>query len=171
MGGVQIRGERTGDRRSIRQLLCSAFPTDAEAKLVEALRASRMLTLSLVALHNEDLVGYIAFSPVVLWSGTRPRSGIGLAPLAVAPAHQQQGIGGDLVRSGLHLLASTKQPFCVVLGHSTYYPRHGFVKAATLNIRWEKPGSEDVFFVRELVPGALDGSSGVVRYSSEFDSL
>jgi putative acetyltransferase len=58
-----------------------------------------------------------------------------------------------------------------VLGHTEYYPRHGFICAAVHGIRWEKPVPDEVFFVRELTPGGLAGVEGVVRYRAEFDAV
>ena len=46
-----------------------------------------------------------------------------------------------------------------MLGHVDYYPRHGFVPAPALGIRWEK-GHDEAFFVQALTPGGLDGASG-----------
>lgn len=56
----------------------------------------------------------------------------------------------------------------VVLGHPNYYPRFGFVPAATKGLRCEFPVPDEVFMVAELVPGVLDGKAGVVKYRPEF---
>ncbi len=74
--------------RVIHELNATAFGTDAEAKLVDALRAAGALTLSLVAETDGKIVGHIAFSPVVVSSAQRTSHGVGLAPMAFASAHQ-----------------------------------------------------------------------------------
>ena len=168
---IEIREETPGDVAAIYALNASAFETDAEARLVDALRANNGLSLSLVASADGEVVGHIAFSLVVIESETRTVHGLGLAPMAVSPAHQRRGIGGRLIDEGLRRLRATGHPLCVVLGHANYYPRHGFVRASTHGIRWEKPVPDDVFFVQELTPGGLAGVSGVVRYRPELDEV
>lgn len=168
---LEVREETPEDVDAIRALNASAFDTDAEARLVDALRASRALSLSLVALEGGEIVGHIAFSPVVIESGTRTVHGVGLAPMAVSSAHRGRGIGGRLIDEGLRRLRAAGHRLCVVLGHADYYPRHGFVRASTHGLRWEKPVPDEVFFVQGLTPAGLDGASGVVRYRPEFDSV
>lgn len=165
-----IREETEADIPAIHRVNALAFPTDAEAKLVDVLRAAGALTLSLVADAEGAIVGHIAFSPVVVDGPGRVFHGVGLAPMAVAPAHQRMGIGARLIEEGLRRLR-TRHPFCVVLGHAAYYPRHGFVRACDQGLRWERPVPDDVFFVQELVPGGLEGVSGIVRYRPELDAV
>ena len=168
---LAIRPEIPADIPAIYQLNAAAFGSDAEARLVDALRANGALLLSLVAEADGELVGHIAFSPVVIDSEESSLVGVGLAPLAVAPLHQRQGAGSKLVEEGLRRLRSAGHRWCVVLGHADYYPRFGFVLARTHGIRWEKPVPDNVFFVQALIPGGLDGISGTVRYRPEFDAL
>ena len=99
---------------------------------------------------------------------SRPLAALG--PVAVAPTHQRQGIGGQLITAGLELCRAAGYDLVIVLGHREYYPRFGFRPAAPLDIRWEH-GAEDHFMVLELQPGALAGASGVVRYRPEFDGV
>lgn len=163
-----IRDEARGDEAAVHALNASAFPTDAEARLVDALRMSGALTLSLVAIEAAAIVGHIAFSPVVVEAKGHVAHGVGLAPMAVAPSRQRRGVGGRLIAEGLRRLQG--HPFCVVLGHVDYYPRHGFVPARTHSLRWER-GHDDAFFVQALVAGGLNGVSGVVRYRPEFHAV
>jgi putative acetyltransferase len=166
---LQIRDEMPADESSIHAVNAAAFETDAEARLVDALRAHGRLHLSLVAVEDTALVGHIAFSPLTI---TRPDGavveGIGLGPLAVTRERQRLGIGSRLVRAGLDRLQVGGHPFCIVLGDAAYYPRFGFERASKFGIRWERDVADDVFFALELTPGALSGVSGVVRYSPEF---
>ena len=53
-----------------------------------------------------------------------------LAPLAVIPSSQNQGIGGELIRGGLARLKSWSVELVFVLGHIDYYPKFGFVNNA-----------------------------------------
>jgi putative acetyltransferase len=168
---VVIREEAPEDVAAIHRLNAAAFETDAEARLVDVLRAAGALTLSLVAEVDGEVVGHIAFSPVVVDAGGQTIAGVGLAPMAVAPAHQRRGIGGRLIEEGLRRLGAAGHRFCVVLGHAEYYPRHGFAQAIEHGIRWERPVPDDVFFVRALVPDGLAGVSGIVRYRAEFEAV
>jgi putative acetyltransferase len=168
---VLIRAEQDGDIAAIHALVVAAFGGDDEARLVDALRTSGGLLLSLVAELDTRVVGHIAFSAVTV-SGEQGRAvGVGLAPMAVLPGYQRQGIGGALIREGLARLRADGQRFCAVLGHADYYPRHGFVRASLHGIRWERPVPEEVFFVQALQPDGLVGVSGSLRYHPEFDAL
>lgn len=168
---LELREETPADVAAIHRLNASAFATDAEARLVDALRVNKALILSLVADAAGQIIGHIAFSPVVVESNGRELHGVGLAPMAVAPAHQRQGVGKKLIAEGLRRLRLAGHLLCVVVGHPDYYPRHGFVRASAHDLRWERPVPDDVFFVQELAPGGLEGVSGVVRYRPEFDAV
>src|SRR5262249_60709592 len=92
-----VRPEEADDAAGIFAIHAAAFPTDAEARLVDALRAAGRLAISLVAEDDGRVVGHVAFSPVSVGGAT---GGLGLAPLAVAPGSQRRGIGGGGVRAG-----------------------------------------------------------------------
>ena len=99
---IIIRNEEPKDIDQVRALVCAAFPTAAESKLVDALRANGKAIISLVAVSDTEVLGHIMFSPIT----TTPPSdskGIGLAPVAVRPDVQSQGMGSQLIRAGLGL--------------------------------------------------------------------
>jgi putative acetyltransferase len=109
--------------------LFSAFPTDAESKLVDLLRANGKAIVSLVAVEEAQVVGHILFSPV----STSPLSeskGIGLAPVGVQPYVQSQGIGSQLIREGFRRCKEFGYDYCVVLGDPEYYSRFDLKPAA-----------------------------------------
>ena len=166
---VVIRDETHADVPGIHALHAAAFETELEARLGDALRAHGRLTLSLVAVDGGTVVGHIAFSPVsVIGPEGRVARGVGLGPMAVSPARQRSGIGGQLVASALPRLQAAGHSFCVVLGHKEYYPRFGFLPASRFGLRFEGEVPEELFFVLELAPAGLAGVSGVVRYAPEF---
>jgi len=174
LSDVAIRPEGPLDRSAIFDAHARAFPQPAEAKLVDALRTANAATLSLVAERDGRLVGHILFSPVRV---EREREGdsfvaLGLAPMAVDPDHQRQGIGGALVRAGLDA-CRRGHPIVFVLGHPDYYPRFGFESAAPRGLFYSDTSRDysPVFFVAELVPGALAGRTGVVHYHQAFAEL
>jgi len=167
-----IRDETSADVASVHALNEAAFETDAEARLVDALRRNDRLKVSLVAVEAGDVIGHIAFSPISI---TRPdgsvADGVGLGPMAVQRSRQGRGIGSQLVRAGLDRVRAAGSSVCVVLGHREFYPRFGFERASRFGIRWERDVPEEVFFVIELTPGALLGVAGVVRYAPEFNMV
>lgn len=160
-----IRPEQPGDVAAIHAVHTSTFPTDAEARLVDALRAACRLSVSLVAEHAGQVVGHIAFSPVSV--AGRTAGGLGLAPLAVTPECQKRSIGSQLVREGLAVATRYGAGFVVVLGHLGYYPRFGFRGARAVGLDNEY-GADEAFMVLELLPGSLPASGGLVRYGAEF---
>ena len=126
---MNIRDEIAADAGAIRGLTSAAFAgmpyaSGTEAAIVDDLRASGALTISVVATEAGKVVGHAAFSPVTidgeagLW--------FGLGPLSVEPQRQRGGIGTSLVRSGLDRLAAIGAEGCVVLGDPAYYGRFGF---------------------------------------------
>ena len=168
---VTIRQERPEDVAEVRRVNELAFEQPAEANLVDKLRQACADALSLVAV-DDGVVGHILFTPVVAESGARRVAGMGLAPMAVAPDHQRQGIGSKLVRRGLDMLRQRGCPFVVVVGHPEYYPRFGFEPASTRGLVSQWDGIPDAaFMVLILDANAMTGVSGVARYREEFDEV
>lgn len=168
---LTLREELPDDRAAIAAVNEAAFGQPAEAALVDALREHGALTLSLVALAAGAIVGHIAFSPVTITGAGGLHPAIGLAPMAVAPSWQGRGVGTRLVRAGLDRLRAAGASAVIVLGHPHYYPRFGFAPASRFGLRWEHEAADEAFMALELVPGALAGVAGVVRYRPEFDAV
>lgn len=157
---------------AVRTVNEQAFGQPAEAGLVEMLRASCGEALSLVAEDAGVVVGHILFTPVVVEGDAGRVAGMGLAPLAVHPDRQREGIGSRLVERGLEILRGRGCPFVVVVGHPGYYPRFGFERASARGLSSQWPGVDDAaFMVRVLDPPAMTGVSGVARYREEFDAF
>ena len=165
-----IRDESPGDHAAVRALNDSAFETDAEARLVGALREQASPLVSLVAEEDGAILGHVLFSPVTL-SGHPNLRIMGLAPMAVVPSRQQQGIGSSLVRAGLDRCRAIGAGAVVVLGHPAFYPRFGFVPSAEFGIGCEYDVPEEAFLAMELEPGFLRGASGTIRYHAAFNDL
>ena len=167
---MQSREEQPGDIPAIHRLNAAAFPTEAEADLVDALREQNALTLSLVAEENGEILGHIAFSPMTTASPSNLKL-IGLAPMAVVPERQNRGIGSALIREGIERCKQRGVDAIIVLGHPEYYPRFGFIPAARFNLRSEYGVPEEAFMALELKPGVLAGVAGEVRYHVAFQEL
>ena len=167
---VIIRLEGPDDAPSIRRVNELAFEGRAEAGIVDRLRAAGGPQLSLVAEDDGAIVGHILFSPAAIRSTGLEVVGMGLAPMAVLPDRQRQGIGSLLVEKGLQLLRERSCPFVIVLGHPAYYPRFGFVPASRHDLRCQWAGIPDeAFLVLVLDPNIMQDVSGIVRYADEFD--
>jgi putative acetyltransferase len=168
---ITIRPEMPEDIPAIRRVNEQAFDRAEEADLVEALRRRGVITLSLVAVEDEDIIGHILFSPVTIESGESKLEAVALGPMAVLPSYQRQGIGSRLVRAGLEECRRLGHDVVIVLGHPGFYPRFGFVPSRRFGIRWEHDVPNEVFMVAELREGALTERGGTVRYQPEFASV
>lgn len=175
---IIVRDESEADVPAVRQLNELAFGQPQEASLVEALRAAAHPHVSLVAVESGEVVGHIFFSPVSIEpeESVSPKAvnapmSMGLAPMAVLPQHQRRGIGSQLVREGLQACRRLGCGVVVVLGHPEYYPRFGFVPASRKGLRCEYDVPDEVFMATELMPGALDGVRGLVKYHPEFGKV
>src|ERR1044072_6444256 len=166
-----VRNEKPEDIAAIHEVNEKAFGQPAEANLVDALRANGKVTFSLVAVQDDRVVGHILFSPVTIESEKESFAAVGLAPLAVLPEHQNQGIGSRLVRAGLDECRKALHESVVVLGHPDYYPRFGFTPASRYGIKSEYDVRDEVFMIMELREGALAGRSGTVKYQPEFNDV
>ena len=164
---VTIRPEEPRDAGDVHVLNARAFDGPDEARIVDALRGSPD-TLSLVAVIGARLVGHIMFSPVRIEDAPPDVAVAGLAPMAVLPELQRQGVGSRLVRAGLDACRARGVGAVVVVGHATYYPRFGFVLASTKGLAYEHPVPDEVFMVLELQPGALAHTRGIVHFRPEF---
>lgn len=168
---ITVRPERPEDIPWVRKINWTAFEQLAEAEIVDRLRENCPEGLSLVAEEEGQIVGHILFSPVELKNRHKVIMGVGLAPVAVLPERQRQGIGSRLVRSGLDRLRDQACPYVIVLGHPEYYPRFGFERASKYGITSLWAGVPDeAFMIIVSDEGALQGVSGVARYRAEFDA-
>lgn len=163
-----IRQETPEDVVSIYCVNQQAFGQENEPKLIEKLRNRGVLTISLVAIQDGEIVGHIAFSPVVIESESSNFEAIALAPMAVIPSYQRQRIGSQMVRAGLEECRCLGHEIVVVLGHPDYYPRFGFILAKPKGIDCEFEVPEEAWMILELREGALAGRRGVVRFQPEF---
>ncbi len=165
-----VRQESPADHESVRQVNLLAFANEAEARLVDDLRDAGYARLSLVADDNGQIVGHIMFSDLLIQASNGIVNSLALAPVAVTPGHQRQGIGSALVREGLRLCREQGHQIVVVLGHPEYYPRFGFSSnlAEPLVCSFH---SGPALMALELVPGALQGVSGELKYAPPFQHV
>ncbi|NTJ67303.1 N-acetyltransferase [Agrobacterium rhizogenes] len=164
---TRIRAEEPEDIETIHAITSAAFEGEAhssgmEAAIIDALRTAGALTLSLVAVENDEIVGHVAFSPVTIESGAEEWFGLG--PVSVRPDRQDRGIGKALIENGLAQLSARGANGCVVLGDPRYYTRFGFTSDETLHYADVPTG----YFQRILFKGPAP--KGAVVYHAGFEA-
>jgi putative acetyltransferase len=164
---LQIREAVETDLNDVLLIERLAFGHDKEAKLVRDLLhdPSAKPVLSLLAFIKDRAVGHILFTTARL-SDTKDTAAIViLAPLAIVPDAQKQGIGGKLTEQGLELLSKSGVDLVFVLGHPEYYPRYGFKPAGHLGFEAPYPIPDehaDAWMVQALRSGVIGIVSGKV---------
>ena len=164
---IEIREERLDDIAAIREVNKRAFGQGQEANIVDALRSNGAALLSLVATLNGQVVGHIMYSPISVGDNV---TGAALAPMAVLPEHQREGIGSKLIEAGTQKLKEAGYPFIIVLGHANYYPRFGFKPAGDFGIKCEWDVPDEVFMLLVLNQSKMQDVSGLAKYRHEFST-
>lgn len=164
---ILIRREEPIDIPTIRRVNKRAFNGLVEARLVDLLREANKATISLVATFDNQLVGHILFSHITIELNPKNMRGLGLAPIAVLPEYQKQGIGSKLITYGLEESRSKGYDLVVVLGHTSYFPRFGFKRASFHGLSNEYKVDES-FMALELKDGVFASVGGKVKYQPEF---
>ena len=167
---IEIRQESESDAPAIWSVQEQAFNEEDEAKVVDMLRASDNIVLSLVAVAAGRVVGHVLFSPVTVESSPADSRWVALGPIGVLPDYQGRGIGSLLVREGLELCRLQGCDGVVLLGAPAYYGRFGFVPASGYGLTCVYGGGP-AFQVIELRQGALEQITGAVRFAPEFDAF
>ena len=169
-----IRESLSSELDEVMRVEGEAFGSDEEAKLSRDIinDPSSEPTLSLLAFVDNKAVGHILFSRVKIENTAKEVLGSILAPLAIVPEAQNQGIGGKLIKTGLGRLAEIGVELVFVLGHPGYYPRYGFKPAGKVGLQAPYPILEkdsDAWMVQELRPGLIGSVHGRVVCCNALD--
>jgi predicted N-acetyltransferase YhbS len=175
---VAIRSERPGDRGdggAIRAVHLAAFPTEAEADLVDLLRATGEIVAerSLLAEVEAVVVGHCLLTATVLDRPDGSRvSGpvVALGPMAVLPAWQRRGIGTMLMGAALERCRRDGAAAVVLVGSPAYYRRFGFRPAREVGLYPPGHWRDDVWLAR-LLPAWTPAATGTVHYARPFEQL
>ena len=165
---VEVRAAGPADSAAIRHVHCAAFPTPAEADLVDALARDGDQMLSLVAVEDGTIVGHILFSRMEVRADDGTLAGLGLAPVAVTPDRQGEGIGSALIEAGLQAAGSIGTEIVFVLGEPAYYGRFGF------DARTAKPFASPYagpYFQARMLGTVKTPTSGRADYAPAFAGL
>lgn len=171
---LKIRQELTSDYNSIYEINKLAFEQDDEARLVDLLRKGSAFVpeLSLVAEINGEVIGHILFTKILILGDTGIEfESLSLAPMAVHPKSQKQGVGGKMIYAGIEKAKSLGYSSVFVLGHPLYYPKFGFQPASKWNVKAPFNVPEEAFMAIELIEDGLKDVSGTVKYPKEFESV
>ena len=171
---VAIRAERPSDQPAIADVVAAAFESQAEARLVDAIRASAHFIpeLSLVAEIDGQVVGHVMISHATLAGDGREHRIAMLSPLAVAPAFQGRGVGSALVREATARADARGEPLVVLEGSPRYYGRLGFEHSVKYGIEidlpsWAPPEAAQVLRLSGYHPSLR----GRVIYPPAFDAI
>jgi putative acetyltransferase len=166
---IRIRQEIEEDYKRVYEINEMAFGQENESKLIEKIRKGPNFVpeLSLVAEKDNTIVGHILFSKIKI-VGESEYETLMLAPLAVVPELQKQGIGGKLIKKGIENAIELGFESIIVVGHKDYYPKFGFQKASKWGIQSSIEVPDEAFMAIELTEKALENRAGVVQFPQEF---
>jgi putative acetyltransferase len=174
---VIIRPETDDDRHEISRIVGAAFGSDVEPALVERIRATDgyVPELALVAERDGRVVGHVMVSGASLRSADGVHPIVMLAPLAVDPTCQGDGVGGALVREVTRRAGALGHPFVVLEGSPAYYSRFGFEPAARYDVTmplpdWAPREAAQLLRLPNFTEASVHGGGAVV-YSPAFDGV
>lgn len=168
---IQVRPENPSDYPIITQINEQAFGRANEARLIHLIRDSQhyIPELSFVAEHQGTIVGHILLSWIDL-VGEKTYPVLGLAPLAVQPDFQKQGIGSQLVQVSLNQAEIRGDSLVIVLGEPHFYSKFGFQPSADYHIQSPFPVPAEYFMVKPL-KNYRDFYQGTVIYPAFFSQV
>ncbi|MCI3934164.1 bifunctional class I SAM-dependent methyltransferase/N-acetyltransferase [Streptomyces sp. AN091965] len=152
------------DRAAVHAVNAAAFPTEAEADLVDALRADAGAWLDGMSYVAETPAGEVVAHALITRCHVDGAPALCLAPVAVLPSYQRTGAGSAVVRAVLSAARARGEHLVLVLGHPDYYPRFGFAPASRYGIKpsFEVPDETMMALVLDG-PGEQAGPAGVPR--------
>ena len=167
---IKIRQENIDDYEEVYNVIKTAFETAEHAdgnehELVVALRKSDsfITELSLVAVKDNKIVGYILFTKIKIGEYEE----LALAPLGVLPEYQKQGIGSELIKEGHKLAKVLGYHYSVVLGSDKYYTKFGYIPASKYGIKAPFEVPDENFMAIKLNDTDTE-VIGIVKYAKEF---
>ena len=156
---MKIRKLTSENHAKAYALLKQAFPKSSyEVKLVENLHKKSKTVHEWVCIHRNRIIAYIAFTNAYIGSEI---CGLHLAPLAVKPDSQRQGIGSELLRFALKQ-AVIKEDTIFVLGDPRFYKKFGFEPCALPVCPFDKNNSHFLSIRNNI------SNQCTVRYEPEF---
>lgn len=165
MSDVTVRATDLGDYSEVANLVERAFGNTGEAELIASLRENKDVVLELVASKDGILTGHILFSRVTI-VGNKNHDAVALAPLAVLPEFQKQGVGSILIHAAHEKLIAAAETLSLVLGDPAYYGRFGYEHCRAAG--FESPYQGEYL---QAVAFSDAPSTGVLHYAPAFGAL
>ncbi|MFD2207573.1 GNAT family N-acetyltransferase [Kiloniella antarctica] len=163
---VEIRKEEVKDRAQVLQLIHDVFGRWDESDLVKQLYLDDDVIFGLVAEEEGRIVGHVLFSKLEISTDQLVLETAALAPIAVHPDQQKQGIGAALINESLLICRNNEElSGIIVLGNPDYYQRFGF--SSKLGARLDTPFKTESFMALEFRSGILP-KQAKVKYPSAF---
>jgi len=173
-----IRPETKDDHADVAHIVKRAFTEgprgySGESELVDKIRMTEgfIPNLSLVAVQEEVVIGHILISRVFIETDEKKIPTLILAPVAVMPEFQDQGVGGDLIRAAHTIALDMNEPHIFLLGHAAYYPRFGYQPSRYLGITFPGGMDNDNCMGIEIIANSLEGVQGELEYSKPFHEI
>ncbi|MEU3017742.1 N-acetyltransferase [Nocardiopsis sp. NPDC007018] len=161
------RPETSADTARIHAIVSAAFPTPAEADLVDALRADTDAWIEGLSIVTEDTDGTPVGHALFTRCHVDGAPALALAPCAVLPSHQRTGAGSAAIRAGLRAARDLGENLVLVLGHADYYPRFGFTPASGHGVRAPFEVPDEAMMALSLDPSRAT-PRGTIRYPDAF---
>ena len=174
MNNIRIRSEKEEDFRDTENLIRESFwnvyrPGCSEHYVIHLLRDDPAFVeeLDFVMELNGKLIGQNMFMRTVI--NTDDGSNIDvltMGPICIAPNLKRKGYGKMLLDYSLEKARDMGFGAVLFEGNIDFYGKSGFDYARNFGIRYHDlpEGADDSFFLcRELVPGYLDGITGVYQ--------
>jgi predicted N-acetyltransferase YhbS len=158
---ISLRQERPSDVEAREALLDEAFGDTRTRKTSQRLRDGRLPAegLSLIAADGKRVIGTARLWSVTCTSG---HAALLLGPVAVAANCRNRGVGAGLVRRAIAAARRLGHGAVILVGDAPYYSRFGFTGEKAAEISMPGPFERHRLLALELIPGALDGASGLL---------
>lgn len=169
-----IRLEQNEDRRAVETLIRESFwnvyrPGCSEHYVIHMLRndPSFVPELDLVMEQNGRLIGQNMFmKTVILADDGKTIDVLTMGPICITPELKRRGYGKKLLDASLEKATSLGFGAVLFEGNIAFYGKSGFQYASAFGIRYhDLPADADAsfFLCKELIPGYLDGVTGVYQ--------
>lgn len=173
---INVRQEVPSDFDAVFKLISRAFnkvvfSNHDEQLLVQRLRKSKgfIPELSLVAEFKKEILGFILLTKIKIINNLHVHESLALAPMAVLPEFQKQGIGKIVIEKAHNMAKTLGFKSIIVLGHPEYYPKFGYKKASEFGIKLPFDVPDENCMALELIKNGLIETKGIVHYPKEFN--
>ena len=169
-----IRPERKEEYRAVEELVREAFwnvyrPGCSEHYVIHVLRGDPAFVKELDFVMEQDgnLIGQNMFMRTIIEAdGGRTIPVLTMGPIGITPELKGKGYGKALLDYSLEKAAETGAGAVLFEGNIGFYGKSGFDYAGKFGIRYhDLPEDADAsfFLCKELIPGYLDGITGVYQ--------